>query len=201
MIERETNRSSIYPKSSEKDAELIEILTSAKSFKLLKVMLYKPGYEMYQKEIIKGSGLSPNTAVPLLNKLTAYGILKENIVAGTKFYSIVKENPVLKQFKILVNVSNIYELTRELPQDVEIYLFGSAARGEDYENSDIDLLIIANGDKEALSKIKEDVKERLTGSLYREVNPVVYTPIGYSNLYNKEKAFYESIEKDKIRVK
>ena len=200
MIERETNRSNLYPKSSEKAMELIEILTSAKSFKLLKVMFNKPGYEMYQKEIINESGLSPNTAVPLLNKLTSYGIIRENTIAGTKFYSIVKENPVLKQYKIFINVSNIYELTRDFPQNVEIYLFGSAARGEDYENSDIDILIVANGNKDLLSKLKEEIKDRLTISLNREVNPIVYAPIEYSNLYNKEKAFYDSIEKDKVRV-
>lgn len=200
MIERETNRSNLYPKSSEKAMELVEILISIKSFKLLKVMFNRPGYEMYQKEIINESGLSPNTAVPLLNKLTSYGIIRENTVAGTKFYSIVKENSVLKQFKILVNVANIYELTREFPQNIEIYLFGSSARGEDFENSDIDILIVANGNKELLSKIKEEIKDRLTISLNREVNPIVYTPIGYANLYNKEKAFYDSIEKDKVRV-
>lgn len=200
MIERETNRSNLYPKSSEKAMELVEILISIKSFKLLKVMFNRPGYEMYQKEIINESGLSPNTAVPLLNKLTSYGIIRENTVAGTKFYSIVKENSVLKQFKILVNVANIYELTREFPQNIEIYLFGSSARGEDFENSDIDILIVANGNKELLSKIKEEIKDRLTISLNREVNTIVYTPIGYANLYNKEKAFYDSIEKDKVRV-
>jgi len=186
--------------SDKRRAQLISIIASTKCFELLRVLLYRPGYELYQNEIVKASGLSPNTAVPLLKKLTSYGILKENIVAGAKFYSIVEENPVLKQLKVLVNVSDIYELSRDLPDNIEIYLFGSAARGEDTENSDIDLLIIADGDKKTLSGLKDKIKDRLTNKLKREVNPVVFTPIEYSNLYNKERSFYDSIEKDKIRV-
>jgi predicted nucleotidyltransferase len=155
---------------------------------------------MYQSELIKESGLSPNTAVPLLNKLVGYGIVKENIVAGTKFYSVKDENPVIKQFKILANVSNLYDATRAFSDDTEIYLFGSAARGEDTENSDIDLLVIANEDKKSLSKLKEKIKDTLTEKLKREVNPVIFTPIEYASLYNKDKAFYDSIENDKIRV-
>ncbi len=183
-----------------KDMQLIGIIASKKCFELISFLLYRPGYEMYQQEIVKASGLSPNTAVPLLRKLTGYGVLKERLVAGTRFYSLVEENPVIKQLKVLVNVSNIYELSRDLPDDTEIYLFGSAARGDDVESSDIDLAVIANGDKKTLSRLKEKIKDRLEKKLKREVNPVVFTPIEYSNLHNKERAFYESIEKDKIRV-
>lgn len=195
------NRSNTdYSKSSPEDTNLIDTIISTKCFEVLKVLLYKPGSQMFQKEIVKGSNLSPNTAVPVLNKLTQFGILKENTIAGVKFYSIVEENPVLKQLKILINISDLYELTRDLSDDVELYLFGSAARGEDTENSDIDLLIIASGDKKQLTDIKDTIRERLSNKMKKEVNPIIFTPIEYANLFNKEKAFYESIEKDKIRV-
>ncbi len=201
MIERPlTHANAVNSKTFKKNTNLIDIIISVKSFKLLKVLLYKSRCEMYQKEIINESGLSPNTAVPLLNKLTNYGILNENIIAGTKFYSIVEENSVVKQLKVLINVSNLYELTKDIRGDFELYLFGSAARGEDTNDSDIDLLIVANGDVKTLSKLKERIRDHLTDSLRREVNPIIFTNIEYSNLYNKEKAFYDSIEKDKIRV-
>lgn len=180
--------------------KLSGLIFSAKCFQLLRVLLYKPGVKMYQKEIISQSALSPNTAVPLLDQLTNYGIITENTIAGTRFYSINEENSVLKQIKILVNVSDIYESARDMSGDIELYLFGSAARGEDTADSDIDLLVIANVNTGERSKLKEQIKKRLSGALKREVNPVIFTPIEYSNLYNKEKAFYESIEKDKIRV-
>jgi predicted nucleotidyltransferase len=199
MAERRIKRSKAVRSNADK-VKLSGIIFSAKCFQLLRVLLYKPGIKMYQKEIIGQSALSPNTAVPLLDQLTSYGILTENTIAGTRFYSINEENSVLKQLKILVNVSDIYELARDIPGDIELYLFGSAARGEDTADSDIDLLVLANVNAAERSKLREQIKERLTGALNREVNPVIFTPIEYSNLYNKEKAFYESIEKDKVRV-
>lgn len=197
MAERQAKRTKAAKAGANK---LSGIIFSAKCFQLLRVLLYKPGVKMYQKEIIDQSALSPNTAVPLLDRLTNYGIITENTIAGTRFYSINEENSVIKQLKILANVSDIYELARDMSGDIEIYLFGSAARGEDTADSDIDLLVIANVNAGERSKLKEQIIERFTGALKREVNPVIFTPIEYSNLYNKEKTFYESIEKDKIRV-
>jgi predicted nucleotidyltransferase len=187
-------------RSNANKVKLNGVIFSAKCFQLLRVLLYKPGIKMYQKEIIDQSSLSPNTAVPILDQLTNYDILKENTMAGARFYSVNWENPVLKQLKILVTVSDIYELARDIPGDIELYLFGSAARGEDTADSDIDLLVLANVNAGERSKLREQIKERLAGALNREVNPVIFTPIEYSNLYVKEKAFYESIEKDKVRV-
>lgn len=187
-------------RSNANKVKLSGVIFSAKCFQLLRVLLYKSGIKMYQKEIIGQSALSPNTAIPLLDQLVNHGIMTENTIAGTRFYSINEENPVLKQLKILVNVSDIYELARDIPGDIELYLFGSAARGEDTADSDIDLLVLANVNTGERSKLRERIKERLAGALNREVNPVIFTPIEYSNLYNKEKAFYESIEKDKVRV-
>jgi predicted nucleotidyltransferase len=187
-------------KSQKNKAKLNETILSAKCFKLLKVLLYRPGIKMYQKEIITQSALSPNTAIPLLNRLTEHGIISENTIAGTKFYSVKEENSVIKQLKILVIVSDIYEIAENIPDDYELYLFGSAARGEDTAESDIDLLVVANGNAGELAELKDKIKKRLAHALHREIHTVIFTPIEYSNLYNKDKAFYESIEKDKIRV-
>jgi len=152
---------------------------------------------MYQSEVIQVTGIPKTRAIRLLNKLSSYGLLNEKIKAGSKFYTVTLENPVLKQLKILIVLSKLYELTMDFSgKNIEIYLFGSAAKGEDTEKSDIDILIIADADKKALNELMD----RLKNNMGREVNPVVYTPIGYANLYNTEKAFYESIERYKIKV-
>ncbi|AFC99012.1 putative nucleotidyltransferase [Methanocella conradii HZ254] len=179
------------------DLSLIDLIASDGCIQLLKPFLYKPGIEMYQSEVIRVTRIPKTRAIRLLNSLSGYGLLNEKVKAGSKFYSISEGNPVLKQLKILIILSKLYELVRDFSdKNIEIYLFGSAARGEDTENSDIDLLIIADTDKSVLNELIE----RLKTNMEREVNPIVYTPIGYANLYNTEKAFYESIERYKIRV-
>jgi predicted nucleotidyltransferase len=176
---------------------LIDIIASRNCINVLKLFLYRPKYELYQSEVIKRSGVSQNTTIKLLNMLTESGILSVEIKAGSKFYSLVLDNPVSKQLKVLITVTGLYDLTRYLAdKNVEIYLFGSAARGEDTENSDIDLLVIGSIGKNSLSSLFENIRNYFQ----REVSPVIYTPIQYSNLPEKDRAFYESIEKDKIRV-
>jgi predicted nucleotidyltransferase len=178
-------------------SELINIIASNGCIQLLQPFLYKPKIEMYQSEIIKETGVPQTRALKLLKLLTERGILEEKIKAGSKFYSTRVDQPVLKQLKVLIIVSKLYELTREFSEEnIEVYLFGSAARGDDTEYSDIDLLVIGNADKRTVSRLVDKIK----GSMSREVNPVVYTYIEYSNLYNKERVFYESIEKDKVWV-
>jgi predicted nucleotidyltransferase len=177
--------------------EIIDIIASAGCLQLLEPFLYRPGIELYQSELIKLTGVPLNRALRLLNLLVSHGILHETEKAGSKFYSVSPENPVLKQLKILNIVSKLFDLTREFTgKNIEVYLFGSAAKGEDTEKSDIDLLIIADTDKTVVNKLID----RMMKGLAREISPVVYSSLEYANLYNKEKVFYESIERYKIRV-
>jgi len=176
---------------------LIDLLTSDGCVQVLKPFYISPELRCTKSEVIKVTGIPKTRAIRLLGQLSSYGLLNEKIKAGSKFYTAAEDNSVLKQLKILIVLSKLYELTRDFSgQNIEAYLFGSAARGEDTENSDIDLLIIADVGKKALNELVD----RLKNSMGREVNPVVYTPIGYANLYNTEKAFYESIERYKIKV-
>jgi len=127
---------------------LIDLLASDGCVQLLQPFLYKPGIEMYQSEVIRVTGMPKTRAIRLLNQLTSYGLINEKVKAGSKFYRVAEENPVLKQLKILIILSKLYELTRDFSgKNIEVYLFGSSAKGEDTENSDIDLLIIADTDK------------------------------------------------------
>jgi len=175
----------------------MDILASGGCLRLLEPFLYKPGLEMYQSELIKKTGVPLNRALKLLKLLTGHGILIETDKAGSKFYHVSFENPVLKQLKILNIVSKLYDLTRDFAdKGTEIYLFGSTAKGEDTESSDIDLLIIVDGDKTTVNMLVDCIRKKMA----RKVSPVAYTSLEYANLYNKEKAFYESIERYKIKV-
>lgn len=179
------------------DHSVIDIVTKNGCIQILQPFLYNPKIEMYQSEIIKKTGVPTTRAINLLNSLARSGLLVEKIKAGSKFYSAVEGHPVLKQLKILIIVSKLYELTRDFENyDIEIFLFGSAAKGEDTENSDIDLLIITGVDKSIINNLIN----RLRVNMDRDVSPVIYSPIEYASLHNKEKAFYDQIERNKIRV-
>jgi predicted nucleotidyltransferase len=164
---------------------------------ILKAIVYAPDGDFYQSEIARMSDLSVNTTKKWLAILVTYGILNKKKKAGHMIYSLEREHPYVKQIKVLFNVSRSYEAIRKFSdKGFEIYLFGSAARGEDTDKSDIDLLIIGTVDNNTLVALT-DKMHKLLG---REVNPVRFDPMEYASLYQKNKAFYENLERDKIRL-
>jgi len=177
--------------------ELLDAICSKSGMHLLKIFLYRPGMEAHQAEIVSSSGLSRMTATRLLNTFEKSGILQVSKKGDLKLYSLAGENPIIKQLKIFLNVTDISMQIKSLSaKDVEIYLFGSVARGEDNEGSDIDLLIITGQDTEIIFK----ALGKLRYNLNRDVNPIIYAPLEYSKLPVTDKAFFEAFEKDKIRL-
>ena len=177
--------------------DLMEIVASDGCVQLLHPFLYRPGTEMYQTEVIEETGIPKTRAIRLLKQLTGYRILEERERAGCRFYRAAVDNPVIRQLKILLMVTRLYELTLEYSgHGIEMFLFGSSAKGEDTNDSDIDLLIVSSATGDTIKKLIGKVKN----NLMREVNPVVYTPLEYANLCNKEKTFYDQLERYKIRV-
>jgi predicted nucleotidyltransferase len=177
--------------------EFIDAAFSKSGLCLLRLFLYNSGLEVHQAEAINASGLSRMTATKLLKIFEKSGILKVSKKGDLKLYSIVTGHPIVRQLKIFLNVSDISLNLKNLSgKDVEIYLFGSAARGEDTVDSDIDLLIITSLNKDIIFK----ALGKLRYALNREINPIIYTPMEYSKLPVTDKAFFEGFEKDKIRL-
>jgi len=177
--------------------KIMNSIISKNSFKLLSLFLFKPDVQIHQNEVIRMSGLSKNTVMKLLNRFTRHGMLKESRKGNLKLFSLAEGDPVVKQLKILINVSRLNEILKGfIDKEFEAYLFGSAARGEDTENSDIDLLILGKISNDQLAGLTAEIE---TG-LNRDVNPVIKTPYEYSNLHKTDKAFYENLERDRIKL-
>jgi len=81
-------------------------------------------------------------------------------------------------------------------KELEIYLYGSASRGEDTEKSDIDILIIG---KTKRSEIVDFI-ENISKNIKKRISFTVFSPVEWSMMRKKDKAYYERIEKDKIRL-
>jgi predicted nucleotidyltransferase len=80
--------------------------------------------------------------------------------------------------------------------DATLILYGSYARGDHSENSDIDLLILINKDKRSHAD-----KDRVTYPLYdiefktgTIISPKVYTKVGWAN--HRVTPFYENVKRE-----
>ncbi len=179
-------------------ADFIEFFfTSKHAIKLLKIFIDSPEHEFYQNEIIRESGLAPNTAINWLKALASYGLLNVSWKGGLKIYVLNGGSPVVRQMKVLLNVAAVYDAVKSFAgQGFEVYLFGSAARGEDDWLSDIDVLILGKVDDRTTVKVADSIS-KATG---REVNPVVKDPFEYSQLAQTDRVFYENLQRDRIRI-
>lgn len=113
------------------------------------------------------------------------------------FYRLERDSEIIKHLKIAYNLSK--PLTDELGEigrrlGVEIYLYGSVARGEDKEKSDWDLLVI--GEIES-SKLEKELDSTETDE---NIKATLYSHNEWNRMEEEDPAFFERVEKDKIRL-
>ena len=177
--------------------QFADILKMKKAIEVLEFFLEHPETEFYQTEIANKLKISRVTLLKWLDLLTKNGLLELKTRGKSKYYKLNKDNPVVKQIKVLLTISKLYGPVKNLKEEnVEVYLYGSCAKGEDVEESDVDILIVGKLEKGKLIQLVEDMKKIMK----REVKPVVFNPLEYSNLVRKDRIFYENVEKNKIRL-
>ena len=80
--------------------------------------------------------------------------------------------------------------------NVNVYLYGSAARGEDVESSDIDLLLIGKLDKSTIVKELNKISKKIK----KEIKFQIFSRQEWSLMARNDPAFYERVEKDKVKL-
>lgn len=96
------------------------------------------------------TGFSTSAVIDAINRLSGYGIIK---IEETPLTTNIKANLESEAYRFYKLVFNLYRLKRYLFIDklIELFsnpeaivLFGSFAKGEDIEESDIDILVISS---------------------------------------------------------
>jgi predicted nucleotidyltransferase len=173
------------------------IWDSSTTLKLLTYFMENPTQEFYAKEVSDKTGISTGATHDNLKKLSREGFLRARKKGRMTLYQLEKESEVVKHLKIAYTLSkNVVDKLKEIGKklDVEIYLYGSAARGENKEESDWDLLIIGNVDSSKLEKNLDSIKTD------ENLKPSLYTQNEWNQTEEKDPAFFERVEKDRIRL-
>ncbi|KKR33003.1 MAG: hypothetical protein UT63_C0026G0011, partial [Candidatus Gottesmanbacteria bacterium GW2011_GWC2_39_8] len=92
-------------------------------------------------------------------------------------------------FKVLKNILLLQPIIKKLePLSKKIILYGSASRGEDSPNSDMDLFV--------LSKEPQTTKNLLFSvKVKRKIQAIVKSPTELADLKEEEKIFYEEVNR------
>ena len=158
---------------------------------VLDLFLSRPMREFYEREVMKSTGVSKGSANKILRLLADKQFLTRERKGRMVFYKLSIEDPVAKQFKVLVNIYSLKELLARLRQYTRrIVIFGSCAQGTDTEQSDIDLFVLTTEAKpvrEAISKFNRTIE--------RKVAPIVASANELSSLKKNDRGLYENIER------
>jgi predicted nucleotidyltransferase len=134
------------------------------------VFFTEPTKQHYLMEIAKKSGLAHTSVKKHLERMKKTGIIKETSEKKGKrsfpIYTANPENMEYKRYKRAFNLLKLEEsgLTAYLKDKLmpkSIVLFGSYARGEDIEESDVDIFIEHEKEELDLTKFEKQINRKI----------------------------------------
>lgn len=174
--------------------QLFELFTKKTVVKIMEFFMKNPSGEFYEAEIRGKIKIAKGSSLKWLKKLVEHNFLSRRTKGRLTLYRLNSENVLIKELKKLMLMSLLLPDLKEVG-GVEVYLYGSGARGEDREESDVDLLIIGKRSKNIV-----DVIKKLEKKINRRVKVSFFTQLEWSRMSRKDPAFYERVEKDKIKL-
>ena len=164
-------------------------LMDAIEMRILSTLAREPDREFYQREIARLAGISVGGTSQRLRGIVKNGLVHARKSGRMIFYRFNLNDPVARQFKILLSVNRIHDLVRDLaPHSRRVVLFGSCAAGTDVLDSDIDLLVVSQEAK----KVRRIVGAH-EDSIGRRISPVVVSANQFRQLRLKDRALYDRI--------
>lgn len=153
--------------------------------RLLRALLIAPGRQWTGRELARGAGISASQAARDLQGLSDAGVVAFNVVGRSFVWKLNLENPLYPVLSHLFEreASLRTDLLRELslgltvPQIRRARVFGSVARGEEREDSDIDVFVEAKGSAETplIEEAIERTRERVWRKFGNPLAPLVYS--------------------------
>lgn len=136
-------------------------------YKLLKVFLDSPTESFRLREISRISKISPLSVMNYLKEFEQEDLIKRYQKRGIPFYTAIRDNEKFILYKKIsmiygLNESGLIEFLWEKLSPEAIILYGSHAKGEAIENSDLDIFIIG---KEKNIKL-DDFEKRLNKKIH-----------------------------------
>ena len=110
------------------------------------------------------------------------------------FYSINPPNAAITELKKIINILLIEPLLEKLKKTSNrVVLYGSCALGTDTSESDLDLFVVSNRNKEASNIISNFKFPR--GYENIDIQSVIKTPVELLKAGESEHAFMEEVER------
>lgn len=157
--------------------------------KILSFLIQNPDKEYFDRQISKLTGASKAGANFALRDLAKEGLIVREKKGRMYFYKALSNIPSIRYLKILQNIISLNHLIEKLKRySLKIILYGSAAKGENTSDSDIDVFIMTRDIEEVREIIfKDKLRER--------IQYVAHTPNDFIKSRENSPVFYREVEK------
>lgn len=146
-----------------------------------------PHRSCYDRQVATETGLSRGAVNGALRALAKSGLLRVVRQGRMKFYAANLDDPRVRSFKTVLNVTRLMPLVRRISgHALRIVLFGSAADGRNTPDSDFDLLVVTN---------TPDAVRRLVANQGLRIQVAAVTPPGLAELEKKEPVFAGQVKR------
>lgn len=161
------------------------LMNNKSSLNVLKFLIENKG-KYHVRQISRETELSLGFVSRVLRELFENELILVEKKGRMLLYNVNDKNPVVKQIKVLLTMMRLYPFIKELSVIVRrIILFGSASRGENMPDSDIDLFIISNDSQKIRAVIRKNPK----------IVPIIMNSTEYTNLKEADFALYDQINR------
>jgi len=182
-------------KQKRKHYLLSSLIFSEYRKRILGLLLLNPESSYHVRELARLTDTAAGTLHKELSKLTAGGILQSKKVGNQVHYSANVQCPIFNELaSILRKTSGLVDVLANALSIVEnqikfAFVFGSIARGEQQENSDVDVMIVGDlGFGDAVQCLHS-----AQSTLQREINPVVYSVDEFNRRIKNDDSFIKEV--------
>jgi predicted nucleotidyltransferase len=143
--------------------------------KIVELVFKQPTAKFTIRELARKAGIAPPTALYIVRALKKEGIVREARVARASQISANLESLAYRRKKLVYNLDSVFSsglidfLIKAYNDPKAIILFGSYARGEDIERSDVDIAVMTTEEKRHDLKSFEKTLSRIIS--IHEVEP------------------------------
>ena len=164
-----------------------DILCNTNCQKILDFLLHHPNEEFYDREISQLTNVSRAGTNFALRDLVKARLAQRQRRGRMYFYTIDLKDTLVKYLKIVQNITLLYSLINKLkPISLKVILYGSAGKGENLKDSDLDIFTLSRNQKEVKSIF-------FKSPLRKHLQYIVNTPNEFARLKKKNPVFYKEI--------
>jgi uncharacterized protein len=178
---------------------LAETLFSKNRQAVLALLYGHPDQAFYLRQLVRAVGGGHGAVQRELKTLSQAGILRRTTQNHQVFFQANPECPVFEELKnLIVKTAGAADVLKAalapLANRIQVaLLYGSMARAEQKQESDVDVLVIGDVAFREVVAALADAQSKLR----REVNPLVYAPNDFRSTISSSRHFLSSVLKTK----